>query len=199
MAVRTVTSEPKPSTRVHGFFYVYYNKKLPDGGECLALVHPSLRDIVKKGFIFDDNAVKYDARYGSSVLSLDFDEAPTDDPSLPPDPEAGWGDPDSLVATAAEDETNGHHIPNRGVRPATVRKRKAAALEPEQATLPPALMRMGMEVTRLFLMQYKLLSSVPESNRALIAQKLAAIASIPYYRSAGVNLTEEDIQGISTL
>lgn len=200
MAVRTITSDPAPSKRVHGYFYVYYNKKLQNGGECLALIHPALKDIVKKGFIFDDDAVRFNPDFGASVLALDFDEPAAEDPSLPPDPETGWGDPDGLVATCSESADNSHAIPNRGVRPAAARRQRVAALDPELAALPAPLMKIGVEVTRLFLMQYKLLgSSVSDSNRALIAQKLTAISAIPFYRSVGVNLSEEDVQSISSI
>lgn len=200
MAVRTVTSDPQPSKRIHGYFYVYYNKKLDNGGECLALIHPALRDIVKKGFIFDDGAVHFDPNYNASILALDFDEAPDQDPALPPDPEAGWGDPDDLVATASEPSTNGHAIPNRGVRPATVRRRLAAAQDPDFAHLPAPLMKISMEVNRVFLMQYKLLgSSVGDNNRAFIAQKLTACAVIPFYKAAGISLDDEDIAAISSM
>lgn len=195
MAVRQITSEPKPSTRLSGYYYAYYNKPTPEGGECVAVFPPVLRDIIKKGFAFDDSCIQFDEALRASVLALDFDQPRSvEEPSVPPCPETGWADPDCLPPT-----TNGRGVePQRaGARPSTIRRHAAAELDPETSKLPPALMRMGIEMGRLFLMEYALLSSVPESNRALIAQRLAVTAAIPYYRSVGIELTDKDVQGIS--
>lgn len=203
MAIRRITSDPKPSVRHHGWFYSYYSKPTNNGGDCAAIFPPSIADIIKKGFAFDDSCIRFDEGLRASVLELDFDvdEAQPQDmgePSLPPDPEAGWGDPDCPPASppVGASEQPGCQRTN-GVRPPAVRKRQAEELAARGAQLPAGLMKIGMEVGRLFLMEYAMLSSIPESNRALIAQKLAAISAIPFYRSAGVNLTEDDIQGIS--
>lgn len=199
MAIYRFTSDPKRSTKLHGWYYAYYNKPTPRGGECVALFPPVLLGIVKKGFAFDESNIHWDDTLKGSVLSLDFNGlGEVGDPSLPPDPETGWADPDGLPPTPAANVRQLHTEPPRaGVRPAALRRREAAELNPDTSKLPAALAKTGIEIGRLFLMEYALLSSIPESSRALIAQKLATTAAITYYRSAGVNLTEEDIQGIS--
>jgi hypothetical protein len=203
MAVRQITSDPKPSMRHNGWFYAYYSRPTSTGGQCTVIFPPAIADIVRKGFAFEDSCVAYDESLRASVLQLDFDDAPpVDEPSLPPDAEAGWGDVDGLTAAPAAaavpaaPDASGLATGN-GVRPATLRKRFASEIAGQGCQLPPGLMKIGMEVSRLFLMQYSMLTTIPESNRALIAQKLAAIAAIPFYRSAGVNLTEEDVKSIS--
>jgi hypothetical protein len=40
-------------------------------------------------------------------------------------------------------------------------------------------------------------STVNEGRRADVAQKLTAIASIPYYRAKGVELTDDDVKGMT--
>ena len=56
---------------------------------------------------------------------------------------------------------------------------------------------MGIEISRLFLVVDSLLKpAVNDSSRALIAQKLTCSAAIPYYRSVGVNLSEEEAQSL---
>jgi hypothetical protein len=47
-------------------------------------------------------------------------------------------------------------------------------------------------------MIYRLISPVVnEARRADVAQKLTAIACIPYYRAAGVELSEDDVKGMT--
>jgi hypothetical protein len=193
MTVRQITSPPKPSAKHQGWFYSYYNHKTAAGGECAVVFPPVLKQLIKPGFAFDDSCIKWSDELRASVLELDFDEQP-EEPSLPP--EDGWGDPDTIAPSA-----NGHAmaavLERAGTRPPATRKREATEQAIQGAQLPAGLMKIGLEVTHLYLMQYRLLSSIPESSRALIAQKLTACAAIPFYRSAGVSLTEEDIQAIS--
>lgn len=197
MAPRIITSDPQPSKRIHGYFYAYYNKKLDNGGEAVALIHPAIKDLVKKGFIFDDDAVKFDPDVRASVLSLDFDESASDDPSLPPDPEAGWGDPDHLTAIADQQDSN-FHVPGRGVRPTTVRRRQAAALR-EEGRLRPELLSVADEVINIFLYSYARLSVINETHRSGVAQKLTATIAIPFYRSVGIQLDEQDIKSMTMM
>lgn len=205
MAIRRITSDPKPSMRHAGWLYAYYSKPASNGngGDCAVIFPPVLADIVKKGFAFDDSCVAYNEELRASVLQVDFsmDEAEPQDlpePALPPDPATGWADPDGVPASppagGAERPPSGDPANWNGIRPGTIRKRQAAEAVAQGGQLPPALMKMGMEMARLFLMQYALLSSVPESSRALIAQKLAVTAAIPYYRATGVNLSPEDAE-----
>jgi hypothetical protein len=195
MAVHSITSDPKPSSKINGWLYAYYNKPTANGGECTCVFPPAIRDIVKRGFTFDDSILAFDQSLGATVLRLDFSEPAHDgEPQLPPDPETGWADPDPLLAGGAP------IAPARaGTRAPATRRREATQLAVNGAQLPPPMLKMGLELSRLFLLQYSLLSSVPESNRALIAQKLAVTVAIPYYRSVGVELSEEEVQAISTV
>lgn len=201
MAIRKITSDPKPSVRHQGWLYSYYSKPTANGGECAVIFPPSIADIVRKGFAFDDSCVFFDENLRASVLALDFDmeePEPTEDPgsSVDFDAEAGgWSDPDRFTASAAPQEQQRQHRP--GVRPAAVRKRQAQ-LNTSGAQLPPEMLQAAIHMSRLFLVIYAQLgSSVPETSKAMIAQKLAACVAIPYYRSKGIDLTEEDAQSIS--
>lgn len=203
MAVRIATSDPKPSTKAnhHGFLYFYYNKKLPNGGECAALIPQSLQDIVKKGFTFDDNVLAFDTNLKASLLQLDFDEPAVEDPSLPPG-EEGWSDHDHLTATGAADPEALSEvaqrtavIPNRGVRPATARKRNAESRAAEH-NLDVDLLMLLDQVCAAFNYASKRIGSV-EKPRAMEVQKLATTALIPWLKDRGVRLSEEDEKAMS--
>lgn len=206
MAIHCLTSDPKPSHTHQGWYFAYYNKPTPRGGECTALLAPAAAEVVKRGFTFDDSCVRFDDALKSSVLDVDFTGAPLlDEPSLPPDPEAGWGDPDypapaptpqqqAAPAVMPAPAANGRRP---GVRPAAVRRREAEQLAAMGKRLPPGLARTGMEVVQLLLMQRAMLADIPEPLRTQMAQKACAIAAIPYYRQQGVQLTEDDIQGMT--
>jgi hypothetical protein len=206
MAIRRITSDPKPSIRHHGWFYSYYSKPTSNGGDCAAIFPPSIADIVRKGFAFDDSCIRFDEGLRASVLELDFDmekPEPEDlgEPSIPPDPEAGWRDPDCLPpsppAGASEQQPEPQQI--AGVRPATIRKRMAAEQAAKGAQLPAAYLKINLEVSRSFLLQYSLIgNSVGEARRADVAQKLCAIASIPYFRQVGIELTDDDVKGMTS-
>lgn len=203
MAIRHITSEPKPSMRHHGWFYAYYSKPTSQGGDCAVVFPPSIADIVRKGFAFDDSCVSFDEGLRASVLHLDFDmEAaePQDlqEPSLPPDLESGWGDPDGLPASPPVNGSAAADEPRQGVRPPALRKRQAQAQAIQGAQLPAAYLKINLEVSRSFLLQYALISpAVGEARRADVAQKLCAIASIPYFRQVGIELSEDDIKGMT--
>ena len=199
MAVRRILSDPKPSQKIQGWLYAYYNKPTRDGGDGVVVFSPALRDIVKRGFTFVDELVSFDEALGASVLQLDFDEpAQEDGPALPADPESGWGDPDGLLAAAPASNGNGHAA-YQGGQARTIRKRQGEAIASAGSQLPAPMLKMALEINRLFLMQYSMLGSIPESSRALIAQKLAVTVAIPFYRSVGISLSEEEVQAISTL
>ena len=194
MAVHSITSDPKPSSKINGWLYAYYNKPTANGGECTCVFPPAIRDIVKRGFTFDDSILAFDQSLGATVLRLDFSEPAHDgEPQLPPDPETGWADPDPLLAGGAP------IAPARaGTRPPATRRREATQLAVNGAQLPPALLKISLEVSRCFLLQYSLISqTVGEARRADVAQKLCAISAIPYYRQAGVELSEDDVKGMT--
>lgn len=202
MAIRKITSPAKPSTRLPGWYYAYYNKPTPNGGECVVIFSPAIADVVQPGFPFDDSCVTYDEELKASVLNVDFDEpANLDGTSLPPDPEAGWGDPDyPAAAPPVKQPEDGPAFPpgRAGHRPATVRRHEGTRNAIDGAQLPAAFLRINLEVSKAFLLQYRLLSSaVGEARRADVAQKLTAIAAIPYYRQMGVELTEDDVKGMA--
>lgn len=201
MAVRTVTSDPKPSSRSSGFHFFYYNKRTTNGSECLALLPDALRDLVHKGFIFDDAALRFDDQLRASVLALDFDQAPAASPALPADPEAGWGDHDHLAANDAADPAlltqlvAAPVIPNRGVRPATARKQAAASRAAEQ-NIEVDLLLLIEQVCSAYNYACKRIGVV-EKPRAMEAQKLAVTALIPWLKSRGVALSDDDTKAMS--
>jgi len=198
MAVRIATSDPKPSAKPdhHGYYYFYFNKKLPSGGECAALIPESIRDIVKKGFTFDDSCLTYNTELKASVLQLDFDEQELADPALPPR-EEGWSDPDHLAALEAADPRlmtavaqRPAVIPNRGVRPATIRKRNAEARAAEHNLPAGFLQRLEYLIRAQRLVSTAI--GVQERPRAMDSQKLVVTAWIDYTKSCGTQLTEEE-------
>lgn len=213
MAVRQITSDPKPSTRIAGWWYAYYNKPTPQGGECTVIFTDAIKDLVRRGLCFDESCVTYDNALRASVLNLDFAEPQNlEGPALPPDPEAGWADPDGLPPSPppkpqpeAAEQGNCGVIPmeagvsvlRAGTRPPATRRREASQLAVQGCQLPAAALRINMEVNRSFQLQYALLSNVGEARRADVAQKLCAIASIPYYRQVGIELTEDDVKGMT--
>lgn len=194
MATHTITSDPKPSHRVTGgYYYCYYDKQTPSGGQCTVVFPSALLGVVRRGFQFDASCVRFDAALQASVLELDFDEpAHMEEPSLPPDLESGWGDPDDLPATRGVSRSS------RALSPMQDQVRQQATAAGE--ALPPALFKIAQEVCRCFSVQFRMISPiVTDARRADVAQKLTAIACIPYYRAAGVELTEDDVKAIATL
>jgi hypothetical protein len=198
MAVRITTSDPKPSTKTEhrGYYYFYFNKKLANGGECAALVPDSIRDIVKKGFVFDDSCLTFDTDLKASVLKLDFDEPELADPAIPAR-EEGWSDPDHLAALESADPqamTAVAHraavIPNRGVRPATVRKRNAEARAAEH-NIDIDLLMLIEQASRAFNLTCKLIGTA-EKPRPMEAQKIVVTCMIPWLKERGVTLSDTD-------
>lgn len=203
MVVRVATSDPKPSAKPEhrGYCYFYFNKRTASGSECAALIPHSIRDIVKKGFPFDDASLTYDTDLKASVLKLDFDSEGMEDPSLPPG-EEGWSDPDHLTALESADPQvlaavaqQTAVIPSRGVRPATARKRNAAARAAEHNIDVDLLMLLD-QVCAAFNYTSKRIGSV-EKPRALEVQKLATTALIPWLKQRGVALSEDEEKAIS--
>ncbi len=203
MAVRIATSDPKPSVKPdhHGYYYFYFNKKLPNGGECAALIPESIRDIVKKGFTFDDSCLTYNTELKASVLQLDFDEQELADPALPPR-EEGWSDPDHLAAFEAADPhvmtavaQRTAVIPNRGVRPATVRKRNAEARAAEHNIDVDLLMLLDQACAG-FNYACKRIGTA-EKPRAMEAQKILVTCMIPWLKERGVRLSEDEEKAMS--
>lgn len=196
MAVRTATSDPKPSGKTPGFDYFYFNKRTDSGSECVALIPQSLRGIVRKGFVFDDSAVRWDEQLRASILALDFDEPAQGEPALPADPHAGWRDHDALTASDAADPAlmaqlmTQSTIPNRGVRPATAR-RQAAADRAAELNIDLELLTLLDQLCSAFNYTRKRIGA-NEIPRAMEAQKLVVTAAIPWLKSRGVRLSEDD-------
>jgi hypothetical protein len=203
MAVRTATSDPKPSIKPEhaGFLYFYYNKRTQAGSECAALIPKSLQGIVKNGFIFDDAALAYDTTLKASVLQLDFDEPAVENPSLPPD-EQGWADHDHLTAQhSAEPEAlrdvaaRSTTIPNRGSRPATSRKHNAAARAAEHNIDVDLLMLLDQACAGFNYACRRI--GTAEKPRAMEAQKILVTCMIPWLKQRGVLLSDEDEKGMN--
>lgn len=225
MAIRTITSDPKPSPRHVGYYYAYYDKTTDAGRACAVSIVASAAPYVKVGYQFDDETnVHWNDALRTSVLSVDFDDQPPmEEPSLPPDPESGWGDPDGVPATplqpaqvpvfaGAGASGNGHALPglnghgaaaasgHRPMRAPAYRRDQAQQLADLGAQLPAAYLKINHQVARSFLVQLALIgNAVGEQHKANIAQKLCAIASIPYFRQVGINLNEEDIKGMTMI
>jgi len=205
MAIRLVTSEPKPSTQNPGYHYFYFNKRTERGGECLALLHPALLGLIHKGFIFDDAAIRYDEALRSSVLELDFAEAPAD-PAQPADPETGWNDPDHLTAIFPAPATMPTEIPepqqrtaaqviaaapDRGVRPATLRKREARA---SNEGIPLKLAQ-ALDITARSYTYLATRIGVVEKPRAMEAKSLVITNLIPFFKESwDLELTEDQLK-----
>lgn len=200
MAVRIATSDPKPSSRNPDYDFFYFNKKTAAGSECVALIPRSLRGIVKKGFVFDDAALRYDDEIKASLLELDFDEPPAGDPALPPG-EEGWADPDHLAALEPADHqalvavAERPVIPNRGLRPATVRKQNAAARAAEHNIDIDLLMLLDQACAGFNYACRRI--GTAEKPRAMEAQKLVVTCMIPWLKQRGVNLDENDEKGMN--
>lgn len=202
MVVRTATSDPKPSSRNPGFWYFYYNKRTAAGSECVALIPDSIRDLIRKGFPFDDGALRYNEDLKASVLELDFDESSApQEPSLPPDPERGWSDHDSPVAQGSADpealaavsQHIQHHapqIPNRGVRPATARKREAAEFA-AQHNIPMSFLQRIEWLCAAQAYAAKRLG-VTEKPRPMDVQKLVTSAYIDWCREGGAEFSDAE-------
>lgn len=194
MTVRQVTSLPKPSTKHQGWDFVYFNRKTASGGECVALIAPVLRDIVKPGFAFDESAVLWDDALKASVLHLDFEEQP-EEPGIPP--ESGWNDCD-LIPTSSNGNAMAAVLERAGTRPVATRKREAQQQVVAGSQLPAPYLKVTMETCKCFQVCYSMLSNVNEARRADIAQKIAVTATISYLRAAGIALDDQDVKAINS-
>jgi len=193
MTVRTITSEPRPSTKHEGWLYSYFNQRTANGGECAVIFTPALRDLVKPGLLFDDSCIEWSDELRASVLSLDFDEQPA---AAGVPPEDGWGDPDPILHSA---NGNGHAaIERAGTRPPATRRREAQQQVVAGAQLPAAYLKVTMETCKCFQVCYSMLGNVNEARRADIAQKIAVTATISYLRAAGIQLDDQDVKAINS-
>jgi len=196
MATRIVTTDPKQSNKSPDYYYVRFNDKTPTGTEKTFSFPKALAGIISKNYMFDDSALKWIDPVGW-VLQLDFDAAPTDDPQLPPNPEAGWSDPDHLTAIALPEPAPQPVIPNRGVTPQTARKHAAAALAAEH-NLPVEFLERLWLLGRGQNFMARLIG-VSEKPRPEVAQRLVVTAFIDYCRGEGVNLGEQEEKLLRTL
>ena len=194
MPIHTVTSYPKPSHKHPGWHYSHFNRPTSSGGQCVAVFSPAIADIIRPGFQFDEEQLRYDVSLGASVLELDFHEPQQmEEPSLPPNPETGWGDPDSPLATVVPiTGGNGHRSPIKQYR-----ESRAAALENAKPHIDADLFRLTTEVNRVFCMHFTLLTQLGDKDRSYVAQKLTATTLIPWYRAKGVSLSEQDVAAMS--
>jgi len=203
MALRFVTTDPRPSNKSPDLFYVRYDDRTPAGTEKTFCFPKCLIGIIKKGWGFDDLILKdcWDDQIKASVLRLDFDGqvepgTPHEHPQLPPDPEAGWSDPDHLTAFLPEPvpvQTPAQHsnvIPNRGVTPQTARKH-AAAERAAICNMPASFLdRLETLCKGQLYIQKRL--CITEKPRAMEAQKILMAAWIDWRKESGSVFTEDE-------
>lgn len=196
MAPRVVTTDPAVSKKSPDYLYVRYNDRTPAGTEKTFCFPKALVGIIHKNWGFDDSILKWDGDIESSVLRLDFDGAAAEDPQLPPDPEAGWADPDHLTAFLPERapvQTLAQHsnvIPNRGVTPQTARKH-AAAERAAICNMPASFLdRLETLCKGQLYIQKRL--CITEKPRAMEAQKILMAAWIDWRKESGSVFTEDE-------
>lgn len=189
----TVISDPKPSVRCPGWDFVYYDVKTSRGTDCLALIPPSLRGVVKRGFSFRGEELHFDDALRSWVLSVDFDEPPTESPALPAHSQAGWRDPDypSELSDPVALQHMKQHLDN--VMAAT---RPEPTLEPAKATLDPGLAALIEQVALAYNHTCRCIG-VSERPRAMEAQKILVTCLIPWFKERGVALSGEEEKAMS--
>jgi hypothetical protein len=187
MATYTISSEPRASQRNPGWLFSYYDKEVPDGRRYCALVPANLANIVKPGLQFTDANLRFDAQLSSGVLELDVPQPQGIHlHSLPPDLEAGWGDPDSLLATPAAP-------PERRSSPLKQRRDIATqAVLHQVGRLPAALITMADEDQRVFQYHYACLTNIEPHQRAATAQKMAATTLINWRKQQGLQSPGDD-------
>lgn len=190
----TVISDPKPSIRCAGWDFVYYDRKTSRGTDCLALIPPSLRGVVKRGFSFPDESLQFDEALRSWVLSVDFDQPPTESPAIPDHSEAGWRDPDysAPVSDPVALQQMKQHLDN--VMAATVVREPAA--EPAKHSLDPGLAALIDQVALAYNHTCRQLG-VTERPRAMEAQKILVTCLIPWFKERGVALSGEEEKAMS--
>jgi len=210
MAIRRLTTDPKPSHKHQGWYYARFNDQLPNGTEKTVLIPPCNIDVLKKNFVFDDSIISKDPTTGLDTLNVGFDQPQSEEPSIPPS-ENGWDDPDCMLhqpIAPANGNGNGNGSngngngatpqppsgPNTfdkaGIRPATARRRAAAARAAE-FNLDVDLLLLLEQVTCAYNYTCRRIG-VAEKPRAMEAQKLVVTALIPYLKATGIALTEED-------
>ena len=187
MATYTISSHPRASQRNHGWLFSYYDKEVPDGGRYCVLVSPAIADAVKPGVQFTDANLRFDAQLNSGVLELEFPQ-PQGAPgtALPPDPEAGWGDPDPLLA-ATDHPTPA--LPPSSRRLSRAHQRRDAAHQAvldQVGKLPAALITMADEDQRVFQYHYACLANIEPHQRAATAREMAATTIINWRKQQGI-------------
>lgn len=182
MAIRTVISEPRLSTKTPDFLWFYYDERR-DTRQCGALVPKCLQDLIHVGTTIDTNNLSYDHTLGASVLRLDFDQAPAHDLSLPPDPERGWRDPDHLTALDSGPALSrpAPDAGQRGMRGDAYRKQLAA----QGGALPVGLLGMLDHMSRSYLYLRTRIGAT-DPPRSDHARAMAITAAIAWSRENGL-------------
>lgn len=191
MAPRLVTTDPAVSNKSNDYLYVRYNDRTSTGTEKTFCFPKALAGIIRSGWGFDDSILAWDDQIKSSVLRLDFDGPAAEDPQLPPDPEAGWSDPDHLTAVLPQPVPQpAAVIPNRGVTPQTARRHLAAARAAEFNMPVSFLDRLETLCKGQLYIQKRL--CITEKPRAMEAQKILMAAWIDWRKEAGSVFTEDE-------
>lgn len=178
-----VTSIPRASGRNPGYAWFYYSDTTADGRACGAIVPLYCINSIHKGMQFDRSQLAYDEELGSEVLALDKQSPLPEEPSLPPDPERGWCDPDGITATGSAPSV-GRTTGVYGTRGPAHRKELAKA---EGAGIPVGLLGLLDTASRSYnYVRTKIGATDPP--RADHARALAITALIAYTREQGASI-----------
>lgn len=195
MTIHVVTSDPQPSARNPGWDFVYFDQKSAGGKDCTALLDPCLRNRIRKGFRFNRSQLFYDQQLRQDVLQLSTTEQYLEEPALPPDTEAGWGDDDYLLATASANGHSApmnHSMPTPGSSPAAVRREHVAARDVAlRNNLALDAIAAADEAIALYHYTSRRMG-ITERPRPMEVQKLVTSIMIQLYKARGIQLSEDD-------
>tara|TARA_R110000868_G_scaffold11594_1_gene56610 strand:- start:1916 stop:2548 length:633 start_codon:yes stop_codon:yes gene_type:complete len=203
MTFHVATSDPTPSARNPGWDFIYFDKKSASGRDCTALVRPYLRNHIRKGFRFLATSLLYDHELRQDVLQAPAPAQHLEEPSLPADQDAGWGDDDSLLAEpAAYDHYQAApmnpnpSMPTPGSSPAAQRREHVAARDAALGNHPPHRLSLEAiaaadEAAGLYLYLSRRLG-IRETARPMEVQKMATSILIQLYKARGIPLSPED-------
>lgn len=199
MATHTVLTTPQPSNRCPGYHYCYYDCSTGSGADRWLLVPRSYANLIKEGYTFDSGKLRRTALSNgrvADVLEIDLDAPIPPEPSLPPDRDNGWGDPDALVESAP----SGRVDVMPAITSTTTSQRAPVAAAASKLgngdAIPADLLNMLQIACRAQNIVSKLIG-VCEKPRAMEAQKIAVTIMIQWMKANGI-IPIEDSRGGSS-